>query len=177
MADLTKSAGALIAEVRAAVSKELLESLRPIVKKMTEAAEDLERALGGMVKPKAGRPGRKAKAVAAPKVARGKRPINPRGSLQTAIREALQKAKAGLRLSNLCDQVLEDKRFKGRDKKGLYNQIAGALNVMTDVAKTADKSYTLASPADQAKAAGNKKKPVKRKRAKPSKAVAEAGKE
>ena len=30
MADLTKSAGALIAEVRESVSKELLESLRPI---------------------------------------------------------------------------------------------------------------------------------------------------
>ena len=115
MADLTKSADALIAEVRTTVSQEILESLRPIVKKMTEAAEELEKALGGASKSKAGRPGRKPKA-AAPKVARTKRAINPRGSMQSAIREALQKAKGGLRLSDLRDRVLEDKLFRGRDR-------------------------------------------------------------
>ena len=185
MADLTKSAGALIAEVRATVSQELLESLRPIVKKMAEAAEELERVLGGAGKPKAVRPGRKQKAarpgrkpkVQTPKAARAKRKANPRGSMQAAIREAL-KVKGGLRLSDLRDRVLEDKLFQGRDKLTLYNQIAGAIKVMTDVVKTADKRHTLGSMASGAKATATKgKKPVRRKRAKPSKAVAEAAKE
>ena len=52
MADLTKSAGALIAEVRATVSKEVLESLRPIVKKMTEAAEEWSASWVALKSPK-----------------------------------------------------------------------------------------------------------------------------
>ena len=172
MADLTKSAGALIAEVRAAVSKELLESLRPIVRKMTEAAAELERSLGGAGKPKAGRPGRKPKAAATPKVARAKRKVNPRGSMQAAIREALQKSKGALRLSGLRDRVMENKLFKGRDRLALYNQIAGALKVMPDVVKTADKSYTL-----EPQASGEKPTPRKVKKAakrKPAKSVKRA---
>ena len=185
MADLTKSAGALIAEVRAAVSQELLESLRPIVKKMSEAAEDLERVLGGKATTKVTRPDRKLKAVraetkpkieSATKVARGKRSINPRGSMPAVIREALQKAKGGLRLSDLRDRVLEDKHYQGRDKLALYRQIVGAIKVMTDVVKNADKSYTIASTAGGAKATATKgKKPGTSKRAKPSKTA--AGKE
>jgi hypothetical protein len=176
MADLTKSAGALIAEVRATVSKDVLESLRPIVRKMVEAAGELERVLGGASTPKAARPGRKPK-VQAPKAARAKRTINPRGSMQSAIREALLKAKEGLRLSALRDRVLEDKLFKGRDKLALYNQIAGALKAMPDVVKKADKSYTIGTAAGGTKAAGKTRKTARRKRAKTPKAVGKSSKE
>ena len=178
MADLTKSAGALIAEVRATVSQELLESLRPIVRKMAEATEELERVLGGAGKPKAVRPSRKPRVAATPQGTRAKRKVNPRGSMQSAIREALQKAKGGLRLSDLRDRVLEDKLFKGRDRLALYNQIAGALKVMPDVVKTADKRHALGSMASGTKAAAAKaKKTAKRGRAKTSKAVGESAKE
>jgi hypothetical protein len=163
--------------VRAAVSRDLLESVRPMIRKMTEAAEELERALGGVEKPKAGRPGRKPKTEAAPKLSRGKRPVNPRGSLQSAIREAMQKAKGGLRLSGLRDRVLEDKLFKGRDRLGLYNQNAGALKVMPDVVRTADKRYTLGSAAGTEKTPTHKAKVLRRPRGKSSIAGRKAGKE
>jgi len=81
--------------------------------------------------------------------------------MQSAIREALQKAKGGLRLSDLRDRVMEDKLFRGRDKLALYNQIAGALKVMPDVVKTADKSYTLGPVASGTKAAATKAAPAK----------------
>ena len=97
--------------------------------------------------------------------------------MQSAIREALQKAKGGLRLSGLRDRVLEDKLFKGRDRLGLYNQIAGVLKVMPNVVKTADKRYTLGSTANSEKAPVAKTKVRKRRRGKPSNAVAKAGKE
>ena len=177
MADLTKSAGALIAEVRATVSRGLLESLRPIVKKMVEATAELERVLGGAGRPKGARRGRKPKVAATPKPARARRKVNPRGSLQAAIRETLQQSKGALRLSNLRDRILESKLFKGRDKLTLYNQIGGALKGMPDVVRAADKSYTLGSAASGTKAAPKARKTVKRRQAKTSKAVGESTKE
>ena len=138
---------------------------------MAEATEDLELVLGGAGKPQAARPGRKPKVAATAQGTQAKRKVNPRGSLQAAIKEAL-KVKGGLRLSALRDRVLEDKLFQGRDKLALYNQIAGAIKVMTDVVKNADKSYTLASTASSAKATATKgKKPARRELATPSKAA------
>ena len=61
MADLTQSADMLIAGIRDAVGQEMLESLLPLIRKMTEAAGELERVLSGAVKPKVARPARMPK--------------------------------------------------------------------------------------------------------------------
>jgi len=145
MADLAKSAGALIAEVRTTLNNELLNSLRPIIGKMIEAAAELELALGGAAGPKP-RAKRGGKRIQTKKAARGgKRSVNPRGALQNTMREVLQKAKGALRLSDLRDRVAANPLFKSRDALGLYNQIAGTIKLMPDVVKTPDKLYTLST--------------------------------
>ena len=158
MADLTKSADALISEVTATVKRELLSELLPITQRIAAASAELEKALSG--KRGGARRGRKpgpkpgskrkkkgaAKAAAPAKAKRGrprKAKRNPRGALQECIRKALGGAKGGLTFAGIRDEVLKAPMFMGRNGKTLYTQIVQAVGKMTEVKKGANKKYLL----------------------------------
>ena len=164
MANLTKSADALIAEVAASVRQELFSAIEPIARKITEAVAEMEKALSAVqgkatvaapVRRRGRRPGRPkaVKAVAEPAVKRTKktakkaagRPAkaaagkrSPRGALQNEIVAALQRASSPLTLTRLRDEVLKSSEFKGRDEKNIYTMISQTIKRVPNVERTGE---------------------------------------
>lgn len=157
MSDLVKSLGTLVSDMGQAARKEISESLRPALKKLGEALEELEAKLEAAVKSGAagrkrrGRPVGSGKKKAAKKTARkgarrgAKR--SPRGALQAAVREVLEKGRKPLKLSQIRDGVLKTATFKDREPKTLYTMIVFAVKKMPEVRKTAGGLYALEAKA------------------------------
>lgn len=160
MANLTKSADVLIAEISTSVKSDLYQAIEPIAKRIMDAVSDLQKALGSgksvsvQAKPasagkRRGRPpkgaakARPAAAVAAVAVGKkGPRKRGPRGALQAEVRSILRKSGA-MKISQLRDEILKSSTFKGRDPKSLYTQIVQAINKSDDISKTAQGTYRI----------------------------------
>ena len=154
MAKLTKSADALISDVTDAVKSEMLETLQPILDRLSDAASELSSALKGG-RPRRGRPpkkrrGRKASASraagrrgGAKKGAGRPRRRTPRGALQKSIGRVLKRASGAIKLSAIREQVLKTATFKGRNPKTLYTMIIVAIRKMPNVQRTPKGLYEL----------------------------------
>lgn len=162
MSDLVKSLGTLVSDMGHAARKEITDSLRPALKKLSEALNEIEsrlqaaeRASSG--KKKRGRPvgsGRKAGEKAGTKkgAKRGSKRA-PRGALESAVREVLGRSGKPMKLSQIRDGVIKNPVFRGRDPKTLYTMIVFATKKMPEVKKTAGGLYAI-----DAKGAGSKSK-------------------
>jgi hypothetical protein len=167
MSDLTKSLDSLVADMGDAARKEISGSLRPVLKKLSDALEELEAKLDAAEKgatrgrKKRGRPAGSGRKKAAKRGAKRGSKRTPRGALQSAIKDALGGGKS-LKLSQIRDSVLKQPLFKGRDPKTLYTMIVLAVKKMPEVSKTSAGTYKLGAkgsgPAKKAKATRKKKK-------------------
>lgn len=168
MSDLSKSLDSLVADMGDAARKEVSSSLRPALKKLSDALEELEAKLDAAEKgatggrKKRGRPAGSGSKKAAKRGAKRGSKRTPRGALQSAIKDVLDKSGKSLKLSQIRDGVLKQPMFKGRDPKTLYTMIVLAVKKMPEVSKTAAGTYALgakgAKPAKAAKTARKKKK-------------------
>lgn len=162
MANVNKSFDALVAEVSAAVRKEVTENLKSVIGKISAAVAELESHIhapsgrGGAGKKRRGRPVGSGK-KAAPKARRSGGKRSPRGALQAAVRSVLQEAKKPVKLSHIRDGVLKHATFKGRDPKTLYTMIVFAVKKMPEVTKNAAGLYGLGGRGASAPAKGRKK--------------------
>lgn len=157
MADLSKSADALIEEVTEAVRKEMLDAMQPILRRMADAATELEGVLGGKRGRRRGRPpGRPA---GRGRLGAGKK-RSPRGALKAAVGKAMTQAAGPMKLSQIRDQVMKKALFRNRDPKTLYTMIVFVVKKMPNVKKTANGLYAIsaASPKKRTKRRARKKK-------------------
>ncbi len=139
MAKHQRSAGELIAELSASMRRHVVQNLEPIVRKIAQAAGELEKALGAASekgKSRAARSGVKKEAGT------GKAQKVPRGSLPKAIRRVFAHTRGPLRLSQIRDGVLKQALYKGRKPKGLYVQILhGVRRMSPEITRTSDGRY------------------------------------
>jgi hypothetical protein len=173
MAKANKSLDDLIREVSRTAREEISAGLRSAVHKLGVAVAELEEKLEGVStsKRRAGRPAGKKKSTAAGKrkAAGGARGAKraPRGALQSAIKEAIDKAGKPQKLSQIRDSVLKHATFRGRDPKTIYTMIVLAIRKMPEVARTATGHYALsgktAGSAWGRKAANRGRKATKKK--------------
>lgn len=162
MAKRSPAVDTLVADVTSAVRQELLEELRPILRKLNEATSELETALGGEGAraprkkspgrpPKRG-PGRPAKKAGARRGAQR----TPRGALQDAVAKALRSSGKPMKLSEIRDEVMNQPMFRDRDPKTLYTMIVFAVKKMDNVRKTASGEYSIKNGEGGGGAAGRK---------------------
>lgn len=152
MADLKKSADTLLAEMASAIRSDFARTLHPILRKIADAAAELERALGGTAPRRRGRPPKNAAAViAAPTGRRRGRPPGarrkkaPRGALKAVILDVLKAAGTPLSLTGLRDGVIKHPLFSGRDPMTLYRQIVRDVQKIPKVRRGDDGRYGLGS--------------------------------
>ncbi|MCL5269323.1 MAG: hypothetical protein M1457_01915 [bacterium] len=142
MAEATRSAEALIAQMKDAARKEVTEALRPIVAKLTQAVSDLDKALAATKQPvrRGPKPGRARKA-AAPQ--RGRKPRL--GAKTEAMKDAIKKVLGSgpMKLVGIQNELLKDKAFKKRSAKSVYVQIIRLIKRIPEVTKNADGLYAL----------------------------------
>lgn len=149
MSDLAKSLDSLVADMGDAARKEISGSLRPVLKKLSDALQELEAKLDAAEKGAAsgrkrrGRPPGSGRKKAATRGAKRGSKRTPRGALQNAIKDVLGKGSKPLKLSQIRDGVLKQPMFRGRDPKTLYTMIVLAVKKMPDVSKTAAGTYAL----------------------------------
>ena len=153
MADLSKSADALIDEVTDAVRKEMLDAMQPILRRMAIAATELEGVLGGKRGKRRGRPpGRRGLAAG--------RKRSPRGALKAAVGKAMTQSAEPMKLSQIRDRVMKTALFRNRNPKTLYTMIVFAVKKMPNVKKTAKGLYAISAtePKKRTKRRARKKK-------------------
>lgn len=164
MSDLSKSLDSLVADMGDAARKEVSSSLRPVLKKLSDALDELETKLEAVEKgttrgrKKRGRPAKAGRKKAAKRGARRGAKRAPRGALQSAIKDALGKSGKPLKLSQIRDSVIKKPTFKSRDPKTLYTMIVLAVKKMPEVSKTASGAYSLSGKAPKKTTARKKKK-------------------
>lgn len=147
----------LIAQVTQAVSEDLSNSLRPIIRELSQAVAALENALGGGAgtKPRRGRPPKKRRGRP-PGVAsllrmrraggrKRSRRLAPRGALRDTIRKALMRTDGSGSLIAIRDYVIKTANFKGRDPMSLYRQIVRDIAKMDDVKKVSKGRYQISA--------------------------------
>lgn len=146
MAKAGRSASALVDELTAQVRAEVLGSFRPALERLASAVAELEIAmLGGK---KRGRPAKSAGAAPAAKPAkRGKgrkrgRMVK-RGAIKEYVRQALASEGKPVTMAQLRDAMLKIGEYKSRDPKSLYTQLTRTCKEMSDVAKSANGTYSL----------------------------------
>lgn len=148
MAKMSKSMDGLIAELTKSVRGDLLNSLRPLIRQILEAAKDIESALARGASPRR-RPGRPPKKRTVRKKAPSAKPRSrvktkaPRGALKAVIEAALRRAGRPLKLTMIRDAALANAHFKGRDAMTLYRQVVRDIGQMTNVKKTKSGHYEL----------------------------------
>jgi hypothetical protein len=140
----------LIAQVAESIRGGVVSTLAPAVRRILEAAADLERALAGATgRKRRGRPPKSASAAAGVKrgpgrpKGSGKRKKAPRGALKKAIGEALKGAPGGLTLTAIRDAVAKSPDFRGRNPMTLYRQIARDVRKVPRVHKTPKGTYAI----------------------------------
>ena len=142
MADLSKSADALIEEVTEAVRREMLDAMQPILRRMAIAATELEGVLGGKRGKRRGRPPGRPPG-GGPLGAGRKR--SPRGALKAAVGKAMTQSADPMKLSQIRDQVMKTALFRNRNPKTLYTMIVFAVKKMPNVKKTAKGLYAISA--------------------------------
>ncbi len=168
MSDLIKSLDSLVADMGHVARKEISDTLRPVLRKLSDALDELEALLGDSEKAPAktgkrrGRPPGSGKKAAAPKTTKRGAKRTPRGALQSAIKDVLAKNGKPMKFSQIREGVLKNPQFKGRDPKTLYTMIVLAVKKMPEVNKTPAGTYALGAKsgktAKAAKSAGTRKK-------------------
>lgn len=165
MSKIAQSADSLVAEVQAAVRHDLQANLSPILGRLTDAVQDLERALDG----RGSRSGRRraAGSVGKNRARRGGK-RTPRGALQAEVKRIVEGASGPLKLSQMRDEVLRTKMFKGRDPKTLYTMVVFVVNKMPEIKKNAAGLYGLWNTRPEKQERKKRAKKIQRKKKVPT---------
>ena len=166
MSKIAQSADALIAEVQTAVRHDLQANLSPILRRLVDAMQDLERALDGRG-PGSGRRGRASGTAGKKRAGRGGK-RTPRGALQAEVKKIVVEASGPLKLSQMRDKVLRTKMFKGRDPKTLYTMVVFVVNKMPEIKKNAAGLYGLRNTRPEKQKRKKRAKKIQRKKKVPT---------
>ena len=146
----TKAADDLIAILAEAAKREISERTTPILRRIADALNDLEKALGqtkgGAASESRGAGASKAPAAVVEKPKRGRPPGGKakRGALLESVLKVLSVAKMPLTPAQLRDILMATPEYKGRKKRSIYTQVIMALKKAGDkVHKSANGDYTL----------------------------------
>ena len=144
-------ASGILDEISSAVRQEIMDSIQPSLRQISQAVEDLERALKGRSRRGAGRRAGGPGAAGIAKRGARRKTRTPRGALKGSVENILMKSKKPVKIAEIRDKMMRTALFKNRNPKVLYAQVVHALKTIDGVIRAGRGEYRLSARAKSRK--------------------------